>query len=1532
MRLRLLALAALTIAISTLVLAQQPPSQVTGTLDSDSAFAEVPFTLNQNTRVSIELQATDGNLDTMLYIVDSNGNILIENDDRTRGNSNSQVQDVLLSSGTYTAIATRYGVEEGDTSGAFEMTLDYQVEIAEDPSFAVSADDLLERGFPKITEPVRSPYAIYAYLGGDTNLEQYMLNDLNELESSGGSDAQVQMVALIDRSPSYSVQDGDWQSARLYLISANKDASGAVTIDSDLLADFGAVDSGKGELLAQFLVWAVTNYPAEQTLVTLSGHGGGWSGLITDDSAQSVISLPELEAAFAAGSTALGEKFDLLINESCLMASVEYFTVVSDYFRQTIASPEIVVEPSLDLSRLSAALAENNSLATVSEGLINNYISATKNVQTISAAYLSYAITDLDKFAPVTQAINGFAAVVNSDPVRYNPVLGIAYANAYKLGSYVGSLDKLDLGHFMQQIIAVTDEPTLVTAANDVIVALTAARVYGNAADIAKLYTSYFNVYFPESAETLNPRYFEVSPLTSWGQMLVNYFATISPRLWSVEDSAATYHPPVRPQIKIRNMELAVATDALPPTLALEIVGKNISTGEFIVDRVTDDGRKIRLHTVAIMTQVQVGSRVELVNTWKSGIDLSYFTWSPFVLPAVTDGTNTHDELVVRSPKQATLQGRYRLTDSDDWQEATVIFTEDGNAQSALTPTGQGTWAEISLPVEAQFQAYQSEVQSDGDTKLVPGNIYTWGGLRTFNRPTAAGDYDIGFLFKTFSGTVGFASTPITVATGSETLENAVQVDSQLGYAFQYPIEWEGTTVEDRLTFGDNNNVLTVYDYPLTIPTTYKALNAYLFYQGKKVSEPAQVLRVADMDVLSFKIQSDSGETRGLSFVRTDDNGIEHGIVLVLESTTSADLTALIDSLRTFDLPSFEEGIVGEWQYDSLPRSIAFPVPIGWENLVLRNGYRIYTPTDDTSSAMVAIGTFPSFTVAEALEQATAYWLATETVQARPYYGEHHNWETVQATSDANVARIYATRMDDVAYVYYMSSPAQDAGSLFREVFEPMVDGFAPPLTVSLSSSDIEPSRVKAALLQADTACGDLAENTFCTGRGTVISEFDAWANLPKFAKPLPVLATPALAIGESQSLDYLTRLDVGVNADGTTNSESIAVLDIGGVEVIALGGISLVNNSPLPQGQISTLTLQNLTTNRLNVRSLPSLGGVILTALDVNEPVTAIARNEDGSWVRVRAANGTIGWVSRDLLSASSQLLNLPVNSADQAYFAPMQNLEVYISDNVTDLTLANALVISVPEDAPTSLRLGINGYEMEIAPGTVIYWHADTATGEMVDFESEGVVGLFARRRPALFTSEVLIGALRAAPTNGTADRVTAIAGTAMGFDNAGAAVQAFNPQLVAVAYGALGAVRDNARSLPLLTTDQIQEVRGIQDSLSDAPLDAVSELSYNYTENSARDPLLYLQENAPDDSEFTMPETRSLSPTMPNQTNPDADEVIDDEPFGLPNWCDPGQPWGDGRCDSDDPAVRDWFYDLGLYAGRGRERHCSLLQRSS
>jgi hypothetical protein len=58
--------------------------------------------------------------------------------------------------------------------------------------------------------------------------------------------------------------------------------------------------------------------------------------------------------------------------------------------------------------------------------------------------------------------------------------------------------------------------------------------------------------------------------------------------------------------------------------------------------------------------------------------------------------------------------------------------------------------------------------------------------------------------------------------------------------------------------------------------------------------------------------------------------------------------------------------------------------------------------------------------------------------------------------------------------------------------------------------------------------------------------------------------------------------------------------------------------------------------TNTLNVRSAPSLEGEILTQIKKNDRLAILQPGDD--WIRIRLADGTVGWVSRALIAIDGQ------------------------------------------------------------------------------------------------------------------------------------------------------------------------------------------------------------------------------------------------------------------------------------------------------
>ena len=98
---------------------------IVGTIGNAQPFVTYAFTGTANELVSVDMQAIGANLDTLLQIIDPAGNVVNVNDDSVLGGTtNSLIANArLLSSGTYTILASRYGKDIGGTEGQFQLTL-----------------------------------------------------------------------------------------------------------------------------------------------------------------------------------------------------------------------------------------------------------------------------------------------------------------------------------------------------------------------------------------------------------------------------------------------------------------------------------------------------------------------------------------------------------------------------------------------------------------------------------------------------------------------------------------------------------------------------------------------------------------------------------------------------------------------------------------------------------------------------------------------------------------------------------------------------------------------------------------------------------------------------------------------------------------------------------------------------------------------------------------------------------------------------------------------------------------------------------------------------------------------------------------------------------------------------------------------------------------------------------------------------------------------------------------------------------------
>ena len=278
----------------------------------------------------------------------------------------------------------------------------------------------------------------------DEILEKDIFIDLNEAELVGSS-ADVTIVAQLDRFDGAFDGDGDWTSARRYLVGQDDDLE---TIGSEQLDDLGELDSGDWRTLAEFAIWAIETYPAQKYALILSDHGAGWVGGWNDNAPRegSSFTTDDIDRALREilGRTGVG-RLDLIGFDACLMSQVESLAAVTPYAQVAVASEEVepalgwayqqflaelVATPSMDAQDLGRAIVESyivgDARITDDDARAGLLVDFGVDPDEMTAAALAEAMssditltaTSLDALLPLNAALNGLAHRAQLAPTR----------------------------------------------------------------------------------------------------------------------------------------------------------------------------------------------------------------------------------------------------------------------------------------------------------------------------------------------------------------------------------------------------------------------------------------------------------------------------------------------------------------------------------------------------------------------------------------------------------------------------------------------------------------------------------------------------------------------------------------------------------------------------------------------------------------------------------------------------------------------------------------------------------------------------------------------------------------------------------------------------------------------------------------------------------------------------------------------------------------------------------------------------------
>ena len=559
-----------------------------------------------------------------------------------------------------------------------------------------------QAGFtPPVASGSGQTWLVMLYQDADDQiLEKDIYIDLNEAERIGSSE-NVHIVAQIDRFRAGFSGDGDWTSTRRYYVTRDDDLT---RVGSQLVADMGEVDMGSGESLVDFVVWAVSTFPADRTLLIMSDHGMGWLGGWSDPSPGTMdgsrspvamslgqnIYLNELDQALGAARQQAGiDKFDLIGLDACLMSQLEVDTALGPHARIAVASEE--VEPSLGWAYTGflEALTANPGMAPedLSKLIVQSYIREDQRITDAAAradflrggsplgglvgfsdvsasqlaAQLERSVTltavDLERLPELMQGVNDFVYALQGEDQSL-----VAQSRSYAQ-SYTSIFGKkvppsfIDLGHFTALLKRNTREGEVSRTADEVLSGLS-QFVIAEKHGAGKPGSTGVAIYFPNSTLYSSPytgpqSYTEIAArfaeTSLWDDFLAFHYhdRTFSPQdILPVVPSGGPSRAPGQGSVTVSPVTVSSPTTAPNQSvrLSVDISGQNIGYIYLFVGYYDSGNNSIYVADTDYLESPNVRDLNGVYYPeWGTDFTLA-FNWDPVVF-AVSDGSDTFPAL-----------------------------------------------------------------------------------------------------------------------------------------------------------------------------------------------------------------------------------------------------------------------------------------------------------------------------------------------------------------------------------------------------------------------------------------------------------------------------------------------------------------------------------------------------------------------------------------------------------------------------------------------------------------------------------------------------------------------------------------------------------------------------------------------------------------------------------------------------------------------------------------------------------------------
>jgi hypothetical protein len=307
-------------------------------------------------------------------------------------------------------------------------------------------------GFAPVAAKKRQ-WTVLVYQDANSDLAPYIKQNLADIKKAGSSrDVQVAVQTGLGGKPK---SGGD--QIRRYEIKAGGGAA-------EVARFRGRTRDGK--TLQDFVAWGMRTYPAEHTMVIVSGHGEGYIGICTDKGGDK-MPLTVMHDALQGASKEAGRPVDVLAFDACHMGQAEVLHEIGHDIPFVIGSEEIVGLVGLPYPQMLAALqgepamAPREVAACMVEVARQDEVKR-RNSHADEAAY-TLAAYDTSAFKTVRERMDDLAGAILASKVNRNVFrCAIKITQRYARGSKVRPYaDFRDVGAFAKQLLrgaAATDE------------------------------------------------------------------------------------------------------------------------------------------------------------------------------------------------------------------------------------------------------------------------------------------------------------------------------------------------------------------------------------------------------------------------------------------------------------------------------------------------------------------------------------------------------------------------------------------------------------------------------------------------------------------------------------------------------------------------------------------------------------------------------------------------------------------------------------------------------------------------------------------------------------------------------------------------------------------------------------------------------------------------------------------------------------------------------------------------------------------